>query len=321
VQLEIDFVIVSYECNFWALAALEALVDALETAGFERNIYVIHSFKSTAKINHFRTYCRSLQRQDRLHQVTAYHGVFEQVENFADHTRNDNHWLLARHGLVLNWLIKYFLPAGRYVFLDHDCLVRPQFASALAEMTNDLDGKLFVFPRHDDLPKSLTAPMFYCDTAVRPLIADLCDVGWVSGVVCGERDRLQGGREVFYTDAEFERAISRNHFDDTLHNVVRHLLARSPGIVSRLAAVRWPECDHLWHAGTHHLRRFQVHLLRRWIDEYFEPAHFLVDNGNSALLEGLLERLRDCGMEPFFRDRLLSNPETLPSPQGVEACP
>jgi hypothetical protein len=241
-----------------------------------------------------------------VRHVVAYEGAFEQVVNYADHTLRDAHWTLANHGLVLSWVIKYFLPEGRYVVIDHDCLVRPGFAAALAGLADRLDGRLFVFPEHHEEPRSLTAPMFYVDTAVRPLVADLCDAGWVGGVVCHERDRLKGGAEVFYDDGPFERSVWRNHFDDTLHNVVRHVLARRPDLAPRFATVAWPECDHVWHGATRHLRRAQVELLRRWMRDGLRPEHFDGDVGVSSTLEKLLGRLDDCGLGDEFRTRFLA---------------
>ena len=160
---DLDFVIISFGCNFWAMAALEALVDSL--AEFERSctVWVVHNFKTIRQIDAFRAHARTPARGVAVNHVLAYDGVFEQVVNYAEHERWDWHCAIARDGLVLNWLIKYRLPEGRYLFIDHDCLVRPGFSRALAGLGEELKDKVFVFPRYDSDPKSLTAPMFACD--------------------------------------------------------------------------------------------------------------------------------------------------------------
>jgi hypothetical protein len=280
VQPEFDFVIISFDCNFWAMAALDALTDSLARVGAGCAVWVVHNFKTTRQLDAFRANARQPARGITVNHVSAYDGVFEQVVNFAEHDRLDLHYVIARHGLVLN--------------------------PALAGLEAEIRDKLFVFPRHDTEPRSLTAPMFACDvTAARPLLAGLPDVGWVGSIVRQERRLLQGGGERYYTDAEFERAITRPHFDDTLHNVIRHLLARDPGLVDRLAAVRWPELDHVWHGATHHLRRAQVALLRQWMDDRFRPEQFEADIGVSSQLDALLARVDDCGLGDEFRRRFL----------------
>jgi len=306
VQTDLDFVIISFGCNFWAMAALEALTESL--ARFEANcaVWVVHNLKTTRQIDEFRAHARQPPRGVTVMHLAAYDGVFEQVVNFAQHDRLDLHYVIARHGFVLNWLIKYRLPAGRYLFIDHDCLVRSGFIRALAGLRRELEDKVFMFPRHDIDPKSLTAPMFACDvTAARALLVDLPDVGWVGNIVRQERHLLKGGGERYYTDAEFERVITRPHFDDTLHNVVRYMLARDPRLVDRLAAVRWLECDHVWHGATRHLRRAQVALLRQWMAERFRAEHFQADVGESPQLDELLARLDECGLGDEFRGRFL----------------
>lgn len=311
-----DFVIVSYDCNFWAMAAVDALVDSLQAAGIDRAIYVVHNFKSTEQIEYFRTHCRRTTRPGAIRHAVAYEGVFEQVDNYADFTRQDVHWLIARHGMVLNWLIKYWLPDGRYFFLDHDCIVRAGFVQAMVALYPEIEGQLLVFPRHLREPRSLTGPMFYCDTTVRPLLANFCDTGWVSGIVRNERDRLRGGVELFYADGEIEAVIARSHFDDTLRNVVRYLLARWPDLVSRLSTVTWPECDHVWHGATRHLKRDQVAMLRRFLTERFRREHFRGEPGTSNVSKAFAERIRECGLAEEFRARMgwpaEDDGETLP---------
>jgi hypothetical protein len=297
-----DFVIISYQCNFWGLAAVDALVGAIEAAGIDRDVYVVHNDKTTAQINHFKACCPHTSRPGAITHLIAYEDLFEQVDNYADFTRGWPHGVLAAHNLVLNWLIKYRLPEGRYFFVDHDCIARLGFVRALADRFQELEGKLFVFPRHDSDPRSLTAPLFYCDTEIRRYLGGLCDVGWTKNIVCGERDKLRGGGEAFYTSAEVERAISRNNFDDTLHNVIRYLLARWPGLVDRLAAVRFGECDHVWHGATRSLRRAQVEILKRLFDTRFCPEYFREDEGTD-LFGNFLERLRESGIAHEFAAR------------------
>jgi hypothetical protein len=305
------FVIISYECNFWGLSALDALVDALEAAGIDRDVYVVHNYKSSAQIRHFQAHCRRARRPGAVRHVVAYEGVFEQVENYADFARGWVHGFIAGHSLVLNWLIKYHLPEGRYFFVDHDCIARPGFVRALAEDFPAIDGKLFVFPRHEQEPRSLTGPLFYCDTEIRRYLGGLCDVAWNKNIVCGEREKLRGGGEVFYTDAAVERAIARRHFDDTLHNVVRYLLARWPDLVDRLAVLRWRECAHAWHGATRHLKRAQVDLLKDLFTTRFRAEYFRLDEG-TGLYEDFFERLRECGLAREFSSRVLGR---VPSPE------
>jgi hypothetical protein len=299
-----DFVIISYECNFWGLAALDALIDALDAARIDRDVHVVHNFKSTAQIDYFKAYCRRSKRLDAIRHIVAYEGVFEQVGNCADFTRERVHSFIAGHNLVLNWLIKYHLPEGRYFFIDHDCIARPGFVRALGDDFSKIEGKLFVFPRHEREPKSLTGPLFYCDTQVRDHLGGLCDIAWNKNIVRGERDKLRGGGEVFYTDAEVERAISRNNFDDTLHNVVRYLLARWPVLINRLAAMHWRECDHVWHGATRHLTRRQIEILKGLFEKRFRPEYFRLDDG-TGLYECFLNRLRECGIAREFAARFL----------------
>jgi hypothetical protein len=308
-----DFVIISYECNFWGFAALDALVDALETAGIDRDVYVVHNYKSTERIDYFKAHCRRASRPEAIKHVLAYEGVFEQVENWADFTCDHVHHFIAGHNYVLNWLIKYHLPEGRYFFIDHDCIARPGFVRALAGDFGAIEGKLFVFPRHDRNPQSLTGPLFYCDTEVRHHLGGLCDLAWSKNIVCGQREKLRGGVEVFYTDAEVERAIARNHFDDTLHNVVRYLLARWPALVDRVAALPWRECDHVWHGATRHLTRGQVDILKGLFATRFRPNYFLLDEGTD-LFEDFLARLRECGLAREFTLRVLGR---APERSGV----
>jgi hypothetical protein len=312
-----DFVIVSYECNFWALAALDALIDSLEDSELRPDVWVVHNLKTNHQIEHFRAHARRPAWPGALNHLTAYEGVFQQIVNFGEHTRDALHHTIARHGLVLNWLIKYRLPEGRYVFIDHDCLVRKGFARALAHLKPELEDKIFAFARHDADPKSLTAPMFACDVAaVRPLVAGLPDAGWAGTIACHERHLLEGGGERFYTKAEFERVITRPNFDDTMHNVVRHLLARDLELVDRLAAVRWPECDHVWHSATKHLRRAQIGLIREWIAQRFRPEYFVADLGVSTQLNELLVQLDECGLAEEFRRRFLRTGRE----EGSDAC-
>jgi hypothetical protein len=302
----LDFVIISYGCNFWAMAALDALADSLATVRPRCAVWIVHNCKTTRQVDEFRVHARHPARGVTVNHLSAYEGVFEQVINYAEHDRSDLHHVIARHGLVLNWLIKYRLPEGRYLFIDHDCLVRPGFIHALAGLGEVLVDKLFVFPLHDTDPKSLTAPMFACDvSAARPLLLGLPDVGWVGNIVCQERHLLEGGGERYYTDSEFERLITRSNFDDTLHNVVRYLLARDPGLVDRLAAVRWPEHDHVWHGGTRRLLRAHVAVLRQWMAHGFRSEQFQADVGVSSLLDELLARLDECGLGDEFRGRFL----------------
>jgi hypothetical protein len=303
--MDADFVIISYECNFWGLAALDTLVDSLEHCGIDRDVYVIHNGKPSGRIDHFKAHGRALRRSGAVHHWTAYDDVFEQVENVADFPDQGTRHVIVRHGLVLNWLIKYRLPEGRYVFLDHDCIVRPRFAAKLADELPALAGKHFAFPRHDQEPRSLTGPLFYCDTAVRKYVGGLCDVGWASNVVCRERARLAGGGEVYYTDDPVERAITREHFDDTLHNVVRHILARWPALVDRLAVVTWQEVDHVWHGATRHLERDQIALLRALFESRFRREFFTADTGRSEVFGHFLARLEQCGLAAEFRARFL----------------
>jgi hypothetical protein len=249
-------------------------------------------------------HCRRARRPDAVKHVLAYAGLFEQVDNWADFTRNDTHYVLAGHHYVLNWLIKYHLPVGKYFFVDHDCIARPGFVRALADERGAFAGKLFVFPHHDREPRSLTAPLFYCDTEVRPYLAGLCDLAWSKGVVVHERDKLRGGGESYYTDAEVERAVARKHFDDTLHHVIRYLLARWPSLVGRLATHRWRECDHAWHGATRQLTREQVELLKGLFATRFRPEYFRTEEGN-GIYEGFLDRLRECGLAREFGLRVL----------------
>src|SRR4051794_19253025 len=121
--MDADFVIVSYECNFWGMTALEALVRSLGDAGLDRDIHVVHNYKTTRQIDQFRADCVRPARPDAVHHVTAYEGLFEQVGNYADFERPREGTTLAGHHYVLNWLIKYHLPEGRYFFVDHDCVV------------------------------------------------------------------------------------------------------------------------------------------------------------------------------------------------------
>ncbi len=310
--LDLDIVIVSYGCNFWALAALDALAESLAEAGSRCAVWVVHNLKTSRQVDGFRAHSGRHAPGVVVNHLLAYDGVFEQVVNYADHDRLDLHYAIAGHGFVLNWLIKYRLPEGRYLFLDHDCLVRSDFVEALAGIREELRDKLFAFPRYDTDPKSLTAPMFVCDiSATRPLVAGLPDVGWCGPIVRQERHLLQDGGERYYTDAEFERVITRPNFDDTLHNVVRYLLARDPGLVDRLATVRWPECDHVWHGATRHLRRAQVDFgsRGRWMAERFRPEHFQSDVGVSSQLDELLGRLDECGLGDEFRGRFLRGSE------------
>lgn len=303
---DVDFVIISYGCNFWAMAALDALAVSLAEVGANCTIWLVHNLKTTSQVDAFLAHARHPARGMTVNHVPAYDGVFEQVVNYGDHDRSDMHYVIARHGFVLNWLIKYRLPEGRYLFIDHDCLVRPGYIPALVALLPELENKLFLFPRHDTDPRSLTAPMFACDvTAVRPLLSELPDIGWVGNIVCSERHLLQGGGERYYTDSEFERVITRPNFDDTLHNVIRYLLARDPGLVHRLAAVRWPEFDHVWHGATRRLRRAQIALLRQWMAERFRAEHFKADIGVSFQLDELLASLDECGLGDEFRTRFL----------------
>ena len=140
-------------------------------------------------------------------------------------------------------------------------------------------------------------------------MAELPDVGWIGGIVRLERHLLQGGGERYYTDSEFERVISRPNFDDTLHNVVRYLLARDPALVDRLATVRWPEFDHAWHGGRQHLSRAQVALFRQWMADRFRVEHFQADVGVSPQLDELLARLDECDLGHEFRERFLPRAE------------
>jgi hypothetical protein len=300
-----DFVIISYQCNFWGLAAVDALVDALEVAGIDRQIYVVHNAKTTEQIDHFKACCRSPVRSDAITHIVAYEGVFEQVVNYADFARDGVHHFLAGHSLVLNWLIKYRLAEGAYFFVDHDCIARPGFVRFLADQFCEIEGKLFVFPLHESEPRSLTAPLFYCDTDVRRHLGGLCDIGWSKNIVCGERDKLRDGGEVFYTKSEIERAICRQNFDDTLHNVVRYLLARSPGLVERLAVMPWRECDHVWHGATRRLFRLQVDLLKDLFATRFQPEYFSHDK-DTELYASFLDRLGECGLGSDFAARFLN---------------
>src|SRR5262249_13327409 len=194
------FVLISYSCNFWGLAALRALLASAAECDTPVHVDLIHNGKSRTMIDHFRS-CAARGPNATVTHITAYEGVFQQVENYADFPGSEFNRHLRHHGFVLNWLIKYRLPRGRHYFLDHDAIAVPPFVGWLSEIADTFADKLFVFPHHDW--KSLTAPMFSCDTSVRDWLSEFCDLGWTTGVVAYERARL-GRCERFYTDRPLE---------------------------------------------------------------------------------------------------------------------
>jgi hypothetical protein len=197
------------------------------------------------------------------------------------------------------WLIKYKLPEGRYLFIDHDCLVHRDFVRNLSRVSKEMHDRWFVFPDHEGAYCSLTAPMFYCDTSVRSYLADLCDTGWVCNVVYVDRDKLVGGGRALYTSSEFERRIVKPSFDDTLYNVVRYLLSRWPELVNKFGLVLWRDLDHVGQGATRTLDRRQVALLRQLLAGPLKPAYFVGDK-ESATFSKFVDRLLESGLFQEF---------------------
>src|SRR3954463_2692053 len=148
------FVIVSFHCNFWGLAALGALVDSARACGVPIHVDVVHNGKSTALIDHFHSCAARTDDLATIRYVTAYEGLFQQVDNSADLLTDEKKSCLFEHGFIINWLIKYHLPLGRHFFLDHDALAELPFLGWLSEVSGRFGDRLFVFPRHDREPKS-----------------------------------------------------------------------------------------------------------------------------------------------------------------------
>ena len=189
------FVLVSYSCNFLGLAALSALLDSAAECDTPIHVDVIHNGKSSTMIDHFRS-CAASGLNATVTHTTAYEDVFQQVENYADFPGSEFNRHLRYHGFVLNWLIKYRLPIGPHYFLDHDAIADPPFVEWLSGAADTLADKLFVFPEYER--KTLTAPMFSCDTSVRDWLSEFCDLGWTTGVVAYERAKLSGGERLLH---------------------------------------------------------------------------------------------------------------------------
>jgi len=290
------FVLISYSCNFWGLAALRALLASAAECDTPVQVDLIHNGKSRTMIDHFRS-CAARGPNATVTHITAYEGVFQQVENYAAFPGSEFNRHLRHHGFVWNWLIKYRLPRGRHYLLDHDAIADPPFVGWLSGIAGTLADKLFVFPHYDW--KSLTAPMFSCDTSVRDWLSEFCDLGWTTGVVAYERARL-GRCERFYTDRPLERHIRRDYFDDTLHNVVRFLLSRWPGLADRFALKRWEHLQHLSDPGTMPVDPRLVELVDRTIRGAFQAEYFRLDSHSIAYARfeklltkiGLLDRFQ-----------------------------
>jgi hypothetical protein len=299
----LKFVLISFSCNFWGLTALRALLDSAAACGVSIYVDVVHNGKSNDQINHFRS-CAGRCDNSTVAHVTAYEDVFQLVENYAEFPGTEFNRHLRHHGLVLSWLIKYWLPVGRHYFLDHDAIANLPFAGWLSGIASSISENLFVFPRYHQEPKSLTAPMFMCDTSVRERLAQFCDLGWTTGVVAYQRQKVSGGSERFYTDHQLERDIRRDFFDDTLHNVVRFLLSRWPEIAQQLAVRNWEHLQHVSFGGDRPIVPAQVRVIDEAIMHRFQPEYFSYDR--SSLVYGRFEEhLKKIGLFDKFRTKFL----------------
>jgi hypothetical protein len=101
---DLKYVIVSYECNFWGMAALAALIESLDAAEAASTVYVVHNGKKTAQIDYFNRYFQDVETLSEVIHVLAYEGLFLQVENCFDFPHRPSQAFLASHPMILNWL-------------------------------------------------------------------------------------------------------------------------------------------------------------------------------------------------------------------------
>jgi hypothetical protein len=263
------------------------------------DVYLVHNHKTNAQIGHFKDYFRGVESLSEVIHLLAYEGLFLQVGNCFEPPLPQDHAFLGSHAAVLNWLIKYRLPEGRYVFVDHDCIVHASFIRNLSHAGPETENKLFVFPDREGRISSLTAPAFYCDTSVREHLTELCDIGWTSNIVRHDRGKLPDRGKLAPTATDFERKMAKSCFDDTLYNVVRYLLSRWPALVRRLGFFLWRDLDHMGHGGAMRLSAQDVELLRKFFRETFQPAFFACDKG-SASYDRFFKALQESGLSPEF---------------------
>src|SRR5262249_10075489 len=120
----------------------------------------------------------------------------------------------------------------------------------------------------------------------------------------------------------------RDYFDDTLHNVVRFLLSRWPGLVDRLALKRWEHLQHLSDPGPMPVDPRLVELVDRTIRDGFQAEYFRFD-GHSVAYARFEKFLTKSGLLDRFQAKTARGGPVRPPPlrrsvhyaQGADAEP
>lgn len=328
--MALNFVIVSFDVNFWPMAALDCLIESIELSKEKSKVYVIHNYKTNEQIDHFSDYFKNkISEYVEIEYIVAYEDMLSQITNY----RHTHFWGITKimdHPSVLCWLIKYRLPIDSYLFIDQDCLVNDSFVSNYAKNNYPLiKDKYWVFPDHSGASEylSLTAPMFFCNTGIRKYFLELCDFAWCRALVGNAVFGLNNGKGPEYItnfpiEKEINRPPAKPYFDvgfrdDSLYSPLRHLLTNNKELFEedKISIRFWGYNEHLWQSGAiYGFDEHKIKMLKNYIFPRFKAEYFKKDlNQNSiwqfgSILRKFTQNLRqDMDLCDYFCSNFLGS--------------
>ena len=228
----LNYVVVNYQINLFALACVRSLVDSILAGGLAgRSILVVHNEITDRQLEHFEGSFRESKvaiRHRRVHH--------DMLDFYSGNVREK--LLRCDHPIALRWLLKYHLRGGRHCFVDSDCVFDGEFDRHVEDV---VDGCAMVFPTASSYRESMTAPAFFVDAdATRSALLEVPDDVWIRFVpeANGFQKLVTGCPEI---DA---RTIS-----DSLVNVVKLALSRRSDLVARTKFVDWKHVVHFQHSN------------------------------------------------------------------------
>lgn len=193
---DIDFVIVSYDVNFWAIGCCRSILNSLDKHNNKTSkIYIIHNGKSYEQISHFKD---KIKDERVIHNIPydEYSPYLKNITIFTRKNKGPSSYFWRSHPSIICYCIKYYLPEGKYIFVDHDCFFKDDFVGENKDEMINIRDNLFAFPH--DSTATITAPMFYVNVSdAKSVLRDIPDfcfhaIEYNDDYVFPEKDILYG---------------------------------------------------------------------------------------------------------------------------------
>jgi len=265
----LNFVIISYDVNFWAMGCITTLIKSAIFCKRKIKIFIVQNYKTDNQLELFNDFL-SKNKNDfcSFETIIPYGNKFysgidnitqeikkgDKLAEFNINKISRNHKMpklpglsrpFLKHSNVLCYVIKYDhdLPDGQYIFIDHDCFVNECFLNKMEEdIISKIKNEVLIIPFHEKKNiGSLTAPMFWLNTNIRHFLKDLPDFAWMTNMSHpmsqAIREKYQKGEYQVYATTEISKKIEKklNSFphispNDTLSCVIRHLFYKQSRI-------------------------------------------------------------------------------------------